>query len=220
MPGQSFPRASWFPLAAASTYLLCDYVGNSVISSLSGAPRSDAPVVAKFLARHEATIDLMALLIAVSGVCLASFALSLRRRLPLALPGDIVAGSGIVFAALSLCHSFVWWSATGVHSEEYGRALWELTTRVSFLSTVPAAVLVVVTSLTVRSHGTGPAWLWRSGLALTLLFLVPFLAWLTLKLFPLWAVASGVSLLRRGTWSSDAPWSVNCVAPDGTAASS
>ena len=189
--------------ASGLAYLILDSVGNSVIASLPGAPAGDDADVASFFDRHEATIGLMAWIVAIGAVFLAIFAVTVRRSLPDSIASDLVAASGLVAAAILTSSSGVLLVGVGQTSPQQAKVFWDLW-NAGLVATLPAAAMAVATSVATRREAGRPAWIWLTGFPLALLCLVPWIAWVNLKLFPLWIGALSVSLLRGRRWGSAA----------------
>lgn len=197
-------RASrWLPLAGLA-YLVLDLLGNSVIASLPGAPGSDVAPVAPFLERHGVALVLMAWCIAAAATCLAVFAVGLRRALSPGLDADIVAAAGVMAGSMLAVSQAVMLAAGGGRDrgEDQAGLLWDLW-NAGAVALLPAAALVLATSRNVQRSG-GPRWVWRTGLPLAVLcVLPPYLGFVTLKLFPLWLAALSISLIRGRRWSGE-----------------
>jgi len=205
-PSDEVPRTSGVPVigvllrASGLGYTVLDLVGNSVIASLPGAPTGDDSAIAPFFDRHEATIALMAWVIAIGAMFLAVFGVTVRRYLHDSITTDLVAASGVMAAAILGSSSGVLLAGVGQRSHEQATVFWDLW-NAGVVATLPAAVMVMAISVATRREHARPAWIWRTGFPLAVLCLVPHIGWVNLKLFPLWVGALSVSLLRGRRWS-------------------
>jgi hypothetical protein len=197
------PRRTLWPLLAGGiAYLVLDYVGNSTIASLDGAPTGDEPVVGTFFARHDDLIHLMAWCIALSGVSLAAFAVGLRRCLGRSPAADAAAAAGVMTGTVIVVSNGVLLAASASRSEEQLELLWHLW-NAGIVATLPAALLVLATSLAAY-RARGPTWVWATGFPLAAVCLLPpYIGWVTAKAIPIWVAFLAVSLLWGRRWRID-----------------
>lgn len=195
-----FPyRTVWPLLVCGIAYLVLDYVGNSTIASLDGAPTGDEPVLGTFIARHEDLIHLMAWCIALSGVSLAAFAVGLRRCLGRSPAADVAAAAGVMTGTVIVVSNGFLLAATTRRSEEQLELLWHIW-NAGVVATLPAALLVLATALAAY-RVRGPTWVWATGFPLAgVCLLPPYFGWVTVKAVPIWVALLSASLLWGGRW--------------------
>lgn len=208
MAGSDTPRSGFSllgPLAGIASAVLWT-IGQSWPTALPDAPTGAAGTdYAAFYANSKSAHSTAALVFAVAVLCLICFLGTLRRVLVgiEGWPGGLTAtafGAGMVACALLLASSAFPIAAVAPTERlepEIAQMLWELGNNIGNLAAFPLVVLLgAVAAIAWRSRGLPRWYIWASG-GLALLLLVPFVWWVSVKLFLFWLLAVSISLMRH-----------------------
>lgn len=208
MAGLDTPRSGFpllGPLAGIASAVLWT-IGQSWPTALPGAPTGAAGTdYAAFYANNKGAHSAAALVFGLAVVCLICFFGTLRRVLASieGWPAGLTAtafGAGMVACALLLASSAFPIAAVAPTERldpGIARMLWELGNNIGNLADFALVVLLgAVAAIAWRSRRLPRWYVWASG-GLALLMLVPFVWWISVKLFLFWLLAISISLMRH-----------------------